>query len=309
MFRETLDRSGGGRIIALDMSPLASAGHFADAFHQVPRCDDPDFLAVTQDICRAEEADLLIPLIDTELPAMAAARTRLAAGGTLAMVSGPETIQLCHDKAALGRLLEDCGVPVPEMVTDLGELASHGWSGEVVVKPRFGSSSIGLRFVMAAEASLDPDLNLEEFVVQRRVKGPEFSVDLFVDERGAVRSAFVREQLEFRAGETSKGRSVTNDSVREAAVAAVSALPDPFGLIHADVILDKDSGVPRVLELNARFPGGFPLSHRAGSPAISWLLALASGVTPDYDERFVQPVVMSRYELGVYTDESGHLLE
>lgn len=300
LFRESLSDHGGGRIIALELTDWASGVSFADEYVQVIACTEPGFVDAVLDVCRSREVSLVVPLIDTELPAYAESRSRFAAEGVLVNVSGPETVALCADKEAFSHHTR--GVArTPYTVSDRTLPTAP-----VVVKPKRGSSSIGMlrfdRLVDVPRAMVnDPSL-----LVQEAVKGHEYSVDVFVDE--TVRAAYVRQQVELRGGETSKGLSIVHDAVRRTVEAVVGTLPDPFGVLHADVIVDRNSGEPVVLEVNPRFPGGYPLSHRAGSPMIDWLLSLAGGGTPNYHVAPFRSVRMARYDEGVYTDPSGRPL-
>lgn len=298
IFREELQRAGGGRLLGFDMDPTASGSGFVDEFFQVPACSDPAYKNVLLELCEENAVDLIIPLIDTELATWAAFRQEMLRQGTMVMVSDAQTIGLCADKYRFGEHLAARDIATPELVKSFREV---GPNDELVVKPRGGSSSLGISYVTAAELALAWP-SADEWVVQRRVRGREYSVDAFVDPGGSVRSACVREQLEMRAGETSKGRSGGPAQVKDAAIAAVQSMPGAFGLLHMDLIVDGASGKPVVLEMNARFPGGYPLSHRAGSPAVRWLIELAKGESPDYSSGGVmREVFMARYELGSYT--------
>jgi len=50
----------------------------------------------------------------------------------------------------------------------------------------------------------------------------------------------------------------------------VKAIPGLFGAICFQAIVGADG--PVVLEINARFGGGFPVTHRAGARFTQWLL-------------------------------------
>ncbi len=91
-----------------------------------------------------------------------------------------------------------------------------------------------------------------DLIVQRRIEGTEYAVDVFVDECGEVRSAFSRLQLHMRAGEAQQGHSIENRELAELATRAVEGLPDPFGVMDVDVMVDGATGVPHVLEINGR---------------------------------------------------------
>ena len=69
---------------ACDLVPgLSSACALADAAHAVPRCTEPSFIDAIEDIVRRHGIRLIVPTIDTELPAYAAAAGRLAAAEIL----------------------------------------------------------------------------------------------------------------------------------------------------------------------------------------------------------------------------------
>jgi carbamoyl-phosphate synthase large subunit len=79
----------------------------------IPRADDPEYVEQMLELCRAYEVDLLIPVYDGELEALAAARDRFAAGGTAVLVGDVSTVGLCVDKAALMTRLAGFELPIP----------------------------------------------------------------------------------------------------------------------------------------------------------------------------------------------------
>lgn len=301
-FRQELAARDGGRVIALDIDPWAPAARLADEFHEVPRCDSPEFIDQVLDLCKRREVDLLIPLIDTELAVYAVSRGQFAREGILIPVGGPETIRRCNDKLAFQQLMAEVGVVTPPTAPS-GSDVTVEWESGAVVKPRFGSSSVGMRICPAGTTLTSAAIADDDLVVQRRIEGTEHSVDVFVDQRGQVRSAFTRLQLHMRGGEAQQGQAIVNRELAELATRAVEALPDPFGVMDVDMMVDGATGVPHVLEVNGRFPGGYPLSHMAGAPGIGWLLDLASGNEPNYDAvQPTRPVRMSRFHQAVYSE-------
>ena len=69
-FRE----AGAGVVHACDLNPdLSAACRLADAAHAVPRCDAPGFVEAVEAIVRDNGIRLVVPTIDTELPAYAEA--------------------------------------------------------------------------------------------------------------------------------------------------------------------------------------------------------------------------------------------
>lgn len=291
-FRSRLPSFGGGSITALEMCNDFAARTFVDSFMSVPPCAEDGFIDTVLRACQQNDISLLIPLIDTELSVYAANRDQFRDQGITVNVSGPETISICADKRLFAKSLKG----IAQVPTEANELVDDQIA--VIAKPTSGSSSIGLQ-MFERLADVPPEtLQDPAFLVQQRVFGEEYAVDIFVD--GSARALYVRHQYSMRAGETDKARSVINDDVCRTVSAAVNTLPDAFGVIHADVIVDRETGEPVILEMNPRFPGGYPLSHEAGSPMIDWLLTLAIGDEPDYSRTPFRPLTMSRYSLGAY---------
>src|ERR1035437_4359914 len=87
-FRDAFEAMGlPGRIVATDMSPLSAAYQAADASFAVPPCTALEFIPAMLEICRCEAVTLVVPTIDTELPAYAAAREEFERIGTVVAVS------------------------------------------------------------------------------------------------------------------------------------------------------------------------------------------------------------------------------
>ena len=77
-----------GRIVALDIDPLAPALRLADTISLVPRLTSPDYIPTLVEICRREAIDLVFPLIDPDVAVLAAHREQIeATGARLAVVS------------------------------------------------------------------------------------------------------------------------------------------------------------------------------------------------------------------------------
>jgi carbamoyl-phosphate synthase large subunit len=119
----------------------------------------------------------------------------------------------------------------------------------------------------------------DDLVVEEFLSGVEYTVDVFVDRAGEVRCPVVRRRLEVRAGEVSKARVVRDDQLASLAVKVVETLPGAYGCLNVQIISDgADAGV---VEINARFGGGYPLTWRAGGRYSEWLIReIAFGEKP-----------------------------
>src|SRR5690606_35777472 len=97
---------------------------------------------------------LLLSLNDLELPLLARHRDRFRARGTTAVVSSPEVIDICFDKWATGQFLAACGIAGPKSFLSLHDaqtaLDRRELALPLVIKPRWGSASIGIAYVEEA---------------------------------------------------------------------------------------------------------------------------------------------------------------
>ena len=66
------------------------------------------------------------------------------------------------------------------------------------------------------------------------------------------------------------GVTVRDEVLMALALDVVSALPGARGVLNVQVFSDADRGFQQVIEINARFGGGFPLSWAAGALMPVW---------------------------------------
>ncbi len=309
-FRKAL--SGRGSVMVADASPDASALQEADRGFLVPPVAAPGYVDVLLEICRRHAVGLLCPLNDLELPALARSRERFLAAGVVPVVASPEVVDLCFDKLATFELLTRLGLPAPRTFATLGEARAAIERGElsfpVVVKPRWGTASIGidraesleelelawrlgnvrlLRTFLAAASAADPERAL---LVQEHLRGQEHGLDVVNDLAGNHVATFVKRKLAMRAGETDRAATVEHAPLAALGRRIGEALRH-VGNLDCDVFVDGER--LSVLELNPRFGGGYPFSHAAGADLPAALVAWALGETPARRWLEVRPGVAS----------------
>ncbi|MCA9674637.1 MAG: ATP-grasp domain-containing protein [Myxococcales bacterium] len=289
-----------GSVLGADISRLSAAYHEADHSFQVPRCTAPDFVPEMIELCRRERIAIVVPTIDTELPALAAARSEFAAVGTRVHVSAPEVIAIGYDKRTTHAWFVAQGLPTV-LQAEPSDVLSAGrrWAFPLIAKPVRGSSSIGL----ARVENVDELARLTEgkdYVVQQIATGVEYTVDVFVDRGGRCRCAVPRRRLEVRAGEVSKGMTVREPSVIDLAVRVAEALPGAWGCLNIQIFHDAETGQLALIELNPRFGGGFPLSCEAGADYPRWILEEVLGRPSTAHDRWTDGLVMLRYDAAVF---------
>lgn len=118
-----------------------------------------------------------------------------------------------------------------------------------------------------AEAVRRPKLG--EMVVQTLARGREYTIDVLADRDGRCVCVVPRLRIEVRSGEVSKGVTVRSPRLQDLAGRICAALPGAFGTLIVQVFVDgppDDAATDlAVIEINARYGGGFPLALEAGA--------------------------------------------
>jgi carbamoyl-phosphate synthase large subunit len=302
-FRESLTALGvRGSVLAADASPLSAAFHVADRAFEVPPCTTEDFVPAIQRLCREEGVRLVVPTIDPELPAYARHRDAFERTGTTVAVSALEVIDIARDKVRTHAWLRGHGFPTVDQASP-EEVLADGWPFPLMVKPRAGSAAAGVA-VVGDRSHLEVATRAGDFVVQTIAPGAEYSVDVLVDRDGRARCAVPRRRIEVRAGEVSKGVTERCAPVVEVATRLAEALPGARGALTVQAFFDSSDGQVRVIEINPRFGGGFPLSRRAGADFPRWMLEEISGHPSTVSDGWRKGLVMLRYDEAVFVDRS-----
>ncbi len=303
---------GQGRVFAADASGDAAGMQEAERAFLLPPISHPRYIPHLESLCVRNEVRLLVSLNDLELELLSHHRGEFDARGVTVVVSPTQVIRTCFDKLETARRLAELDVKMPRTYSSLAEaeeaLASGALSFPVVVKPRWGSGSIGTSFprdieelrlafplthrqvqrsILAGASASD----LENAVlVQQLVSGPEIGMDVVNDLHGTFVAVFPRRKLSMRAGETDKAVTCEDARLVELGRRLSQGLRHVGGM-DCDVI-DSPEGL-YVLDLNPRFGGGYPFSHAAGANLPAALLAWARGQQPRPEWLQQRPGVMS----------------
>jgi carbamoyl-phosphate synthase large subunit len=257
-----LAEAGPVDLVAADIDPYAAGLYLVAAPDRaiLPRGDDPGFADVLLELCRAHSVDLVIPTVDTELLPLARRRADYADAGVGLIMASEPTLAVCLDKWRLAeRCRDEVRVPDTWLVDDAFDAAEVALP--VIVKPREGSGSRGIRLVERRDEleALERDGTL---LVQEHLPGTEWSLDVIARADGHVAGVVPRARLKVDSGIAVTGRTL-HDERLDAYAREVARL---IGLTTvANVQVKEDAtGEPALLEVNPRFPGTMPLTIAAG---------------------------------------------
>lgn len=300
-FQRALRTTGGGEVIVTDVNPLSPTIYIADRAHRVPLSSDPSYIDVIEEICVQEHIGLIVPTIDDELDAFAAAKGRFSNDGILVAVSPLETTRICNDKYLTSRFMLERGLPVVETYTPADLPADPAFP--LFIKPRNGRGGVAA-FAIHSHRDLEFFLDyVPDPVIQPYLDGPEFTIDVLCDFNGELLSVVPRERVVIRAGVVDRGRTVRHPKLMDVGIACARGLGF-VGAVNIQCRVVK--GQPIVFEINPRFSGGIPLTIAAGADFPRMLVQLARGarVVPSVG-RFQDNLWMTSYETSVFVADGA----
>ena len=278
-----------------DRPATETAGtHFVDTYHQVPS-PTPEapsaYVDALVSLSGRYDTDLVIPLREEMMPALARARDRFAPATLL--TSSPATVRRCNDKAAMARFLREKGFDTPRTVVPDGAveraIEETDLTYPIIAKPRRGISTTDV-YELHGPAELPLVDRIDDPILQARIDGDEFTVDTFADEDGVV-CAVPRERLATSGGVSVRGRTVEHPLLTRRVRTLVDEL-DVYGPANVQCFQTDDA--VSVLEVNPRFSGTLALTVAAGVNTPRMALDLAAGEPLSPPDSFDQ-ITMCRF--------------
>lgn len=282
------------KIIGADISESAPALAFCDIRIKTPSIGDPQYIPFLIKYCNENNADALIPTIDTDLLLLANNKDKF--GKTKVVISDPDKVFLCRNKQLTGEFFRHCGVFSPYPVEDYRK---YNQGFPAFIKPRDGSSSnnaykVNNEMELKNLAEMVPD-----YIVQPFVKGTEYTVDVFCDFEGNPIFITPRIRLAVRAGEVLKTEIVHDRRIIEEIKQLIKKFK-PCGAITVQLIREEKSGEDYYIEINPRFGGGAPLSFKAGANSAEMIIRLLNGECISYQDKAADDhAVYSRFDQSI----------
>jgi carbamoyl-phosphate synthase large subunit len=262
-----------------DASRLSPASYHVDKAHLVAPIRKKRYTRELLEIVTKTKIDMLVPLIDSELQAIADAADDFRAMGCIPLISGADVIRTCSDKLRTFEVLSAAGIDTPR-TWPLAEVTSrkrHRFPS--FMKPRAGSAAQGNFKIHDKDELRVLGRRVNDPIVQEFVDGVEYTCDVYTGLDGKVRCVVPRRRLEVRTGEVSKALVVKRADVMNACKRVVAALGECRGVVTIQCMITPEDRV-RVLEINPRFGGGAPLAIAAGADFPKWLLMELLGEKP-----------------------------
>ena len=286
--------NGRGRVHVANSTDISPAFRVADKSVVTPLIYDNNYISFLLDYCRENNICAIISLFDIDLPILSKHKAEFEAIGVHVIVSDIGVIDICNDKWNTYNFLKKNGFRAPATFLKLQDALDAVAAGSInyplIIKPRWGMGSISINIVdneeelkllynksvknifdsyLKYESSVDTDNCV---IIQEMLRGQEYGMDVINDLEGNYINAIVKKKHAMRSGETDCAVTVY-DPEAKALGEKLSGLLKHIANLDADLFINDD-GI-YVLEMNARFGGGYPFSHLAGvdlpKAIIEWL--------------------------------------
>ncbi len=291
-FKEALNHRG--KTIAVDTLPSAPALMDADIGIVVPNINDPNYIDTLKLIVKNYHVKAIISLNDLELPLLSKFKNEIETLGVKVLVSNENIIETSSDKWKTYKYFKKLQIDTPltylSMSGALEAIDQKVLQFPLILKPRWGSSSIGVEIVENVEElricfeflkirlqkSILNDINSKDIdnsiLIQEKINGEEYGIDILNDFNGKYYSSFVRKKLAMRSGETDQAISVIDEKFSQLGK-KIGTSTMHLGNMDCDFFVANEKIY--FLEMNPRFGGGYPFSHEAGIHTpdiyIAWL--------------------------------------
>ncbi len=291
-FKDVLGKDGHVHVCNSDDKTVAF--HYADKAVISPLIYNEEYVPFLLNYCKENSIDIVVSLFDIDLPILSKNKDKFEKIGTKVIVSTPELIEICNDKWKTYLFLKENGFNVPKTYLTLQKTMLALESGElkypIVIKPRFGCGSIALsiaedelallyyysrnvRTINKSYLKYESDSVEDKIIFQELLDGQEYGADVINDLNGEFQTVNIRKKIAMRAGETDIAELVCDTEI-EKTLERLGKITKHVGNMDVDVFMvDKK---PYVLEMNARFGGGYPFSHIGGcdlpKAIVDWVL-------------------------------------
>lgn len=291
-FKEALE--GLGEIHVANSSSHSTAMKYADQSVVTPLIYTDAYIPFLKEYCEVNQIDALISLFDIDLPILANHGHEFEEIGVKVIVSNKEVISICNDKWYTFNFLKKQGFHTPLTFLSVQEAIAAVNKGIIdfplIIKPRWGMGSIAVfeadnleeltilykktrNTINSTYLSYESQKSEEySVIIQEKLVGQEYGLDVINDLEGNYRSTIIKKKVAMRSGETDSAETIENPELEQAG-ARLSGVLGHVANLDTDVFIVD--GKPYVLEMNARFGGGYPFSHIAGvnlpRAIIKWL--------------------------------------
>ena len=280
-FKEALGNDG--LVHVSNSSNISPAFLVADKAVVTPLIYDDKYVPFLIKYCKKNDIGIIISLFDVDLYKLALNKDIFSKNGIRVIVSDADFVKICNDKWMTYLYLKKNGFHVPNTYLNLEDVRKdldlNTITYPLVLKPRWGMGSLSNYVVnndmelnvlyqkikneiqdsyMKYESSQDMEHSV---LIQELLKGQEYGLDIINDLEGNYINTIVKKKIAMRSGETDCAKVLFNKNIKKVGQ-KLGKLTKHIANLDVDVFYYGRKVY--ILEMNARFGGGYPFSHMAG---------------------------------------------
>lgn len=288
-----------GKVYVCNSDDKSVAFKYADEKVISPLIYDKNYIPFLLEYCRGNEIDIIISLFDIDLLVLARNKSLFEKIGTKVIVSEPQVVEVCNDKWKTYNFLKDNGFQVPLSFINIDDVLQKVTDKKleypIIVKPRYGCGSISIsmaydkedlqyltkkvkRDIVNSYLKYESAVTEKSVIYQEYLKGQEYGADIINDLHGNIQNVIIRKKIAMRSGETDIAQLVDEPIIKNV-LFRLGKTTKHIANMDCDIFLVD--GVPYVLEMNARFGGGYPFSHMGGCNLPKAIIDWVSGKNVD----------------------------
>lgn len=272
-----------GEVHVSNSSSMTPAFVYADKSTVTPLIYENEYIPFLMDYCIKNKIKAIIPLFDVDLPVLSVNKKVFEQIGVNVIVSDENVINICNDKWETYNFLVKNSFNVPKtyiaLETALEAIKNEEIQFPLMVKPRWGMGSIAIfeaenqeeleilykKVVSNIKSSYlkyesNKDLG-KSVLIQEKLYGQEYGLDVINDLNYEYQNTIVKKKYAMRSGETDCAETINCPILKKLGKTLSKKL---HHIANLDVDVFMDDNTPYILEMNARFGGGYPFSHIAG---------------------------------------------
>lgn len=285
---------GRGKVYASNSTDISPAFLVADEYVVTPLIYDHEYIPFLVGYCKEHHIDALVSVLDIDIPILARNREKFERAGTRLLMSDIKVADICNDKWHTFQFLKENGFHVPKTYLSVADaklaVSAHELLYPVVVKPRWGTGSAAIYYaeneeeltILYRKAKNDIFQSFLKYessgnrqncvLIQEQIIGQEYGLDIVNDLNGRYQTTIQKMKYAMRSGETDCAITVSNKMLSDLG-RRIGTVMHHIANMDTDVIIREN--IPYVLEMNARFGGGYPFGHIAGADLpraiVEWL--------------------------------------
>ena len=229
-----------------------------------PKSKNKRFIPFLKNLIKKENIKVIFPLSEYELKKISKQKNFFKKKGIEIIVSDQKIIEICQKKLKTYDFLKKIKIKYPELIkfNDLKKKLP------VIGKEVKGNSSKN-QIIINTKDQIPKKKN--KLFFQKYIRSDEYGMDILNDLNGNFVHTCIKKKYQIRAGDTDKAKIINPKNFLWLAKKISSSLKH-VGNLDIDFIC-KNRKV-YILDLNARFGGGYPFTHEYGYNYIERILEL-----------------------------------